>query len=512
MKAIAGRLANAVRQSASTCAPIVASRRFASALLLSILAWELVVLLFKASARLFWCDELFTFHVSNLQPFSLLWSALRAGADGMSPGYYAIVRLARMLPGDPHVTLRLPSILGYMLTLAGVYWFARKRLPVYAALTAVVLVTLSPFRWYAVEARSYALLVGFLAISAVLWQRIGEKRFMTPLFALFLTLAVSSNHLAVVAISSFGIAELTRTILSRRLRWGVWAACLLAACPFLLSLPILLRFGAIYGKTFWARPGWGTLVSTYDDYTGLNSRLALILVVFFGIVFCDRLLWILRRSREEAPELILIGGFLFYPALLVLLTKLLNSGYTPRYGWPAILGLALGSVYLFRAIWLKPSSACLLATLLVAFAVQGGQDLKLLSKAGLTRVDARWTRLAELSRAEPGIPVVIASVIPYMVAVEYAPPDLCRRLVFVVDANTAIRLVGTDTVEKEIPILARFIPLRFEDLARFQAAHQRFILYSGDWCDWITLYLIEKHYHLSLLSKDGDATVYLAVR
>ena len=51
--------------------------------------------------------------------------------------------------------------------------------------------TLSPFRLYAVEARPYALVVGFLAISAVLWQRIGEKRFMTPMFAVFLTLAVS---------------------------------------------------------------------------------------------------------------------------------------------------------------------------------------------------------------------------------------------------------------------------------------------------------------------------------
>jgi uncharacterized membrane protein len=179
------------------------SPRFASALLVTVLIWEFSILFLKASSRLFWYDELLTLHVSNLHPFSLLWRALQAGVDGMPPGYYVLVQLARLLPGDPHVTLRLPSLLGYILSLLGVYWFARKRLPVSAGLTAVLLITLSPFRESALDARSYSLLVGFLAISAVLWQRINEKRFMTPLLALFLTLAVSSHHLAVVAIRDY---------------------------------------------------------------------------------------------------------------------------------------------------------------------------------------------------------------------------------------------------------------------------------------------------------------------
>ena len=47
--------------------------------------------------------------------------------------------------------------------------------------------TLSPFRLYAVVGTTYALVVGFLAISAVLWQRIGEKAVHgTPMFAGFL--------------------------------------------------------------------------------------------------------------------------------------------------------------------------------------------------------------------------------------------------------------------------------------------------------------------------------------
>jgi hypothetical protein len=519
ISALAGRAGHA-------CARVMESPQFAPALLVVVLVWEFGVLFLKASRQLFDYDELLTFHVSSLQPFSFFWRALKVGADGMSLGYYVLVRVARMLPADPHVTLRLPSILGYLLTLLGVYWFARKRLPAIAGLIAAVLITLSPFREYALDARSYSLLVGFLAISTVLWQRIDEKRFMTPLFAVFLTLAVSSHHLAVVAISSFGIAELTWTLLSRRIRWGVWAACLLATSPFFMSLPLLLHFRDVFGKNFWARPSWSAAVRSYGHYLGIDHRLAFVsrprswgLILFFGLVVGDSLLRMMRqprgRMREREfgpPEIILVSGFLFYPALLVVLTKLLGSGYYFRYGWPAILGLVLGSVYLARTIRLKSSSTYLLVALLIAFAYQGGSDLRMLYKAGSTRVDERWTKLAGLSRSEPSLPVVIGSPMAYLEAVEYSPPELRDRLVEVVDADIATRLVGADTSVKTNRLLAQFIPLRVEDLAPFQTAHQRFILLSGGGFDWFTQYLVERKYHLRLLSRDGDGQIYIAER
>lgn len=438
----------------------------------------------------------------------------------MPPGYYLLVQLTRNLPGDPLVTLRLPSIIGYLLSLLGVYWFARRRLPVLVGLAAVILMTLSPFREYALEARSYSLLVGFLAISAALWQRIGENRFITPLFALFLTLAVSCHHLAVVAVSSFGIAELTWTLLSRRIRWGAWAACLLATSPFFLGLPIMLRFRAIFGKTFWSRPSWGMVISTYgSSYLGIDYRLAIVLIAFFGLVVVASFLRMYRTSSQishakrqfSPPEVILVGGFLCFPALLVVLTKLLHSGYTPRYGTPGILGLVLGSAYLFRTLCLKSCSIHLLGALLIAFAVQEGYDFALLSKGGAARLDEkRWTALAEISRRENGVPVVIGSGIRYLEAAEYAPLDLRARLVQIVDAEAATRLAGTDSVDKTNHLLAQFIPLRIEELNRFETAFPRFILLSGGDYDWFTSYLVERKYHLRLLSHDGQSQVYIA--
>ena len=156
-------------------------------------------------------------------------------------------------------------------------------------------------------------------------------------------------------------------------------------------------------------------------------------------------------------------------------------------------------MYLFRTIWLRSSSAYLLVALLTAFVLQDGHDLLMLYKAGSTRVDERWTRLAELSRSDRGIPVVIGSGIAYLEAAEYAPPELRDRLVQVVDPDLATRLVGSDTVDKTNRLLAQFIPLHVEDLAPFQATHQKFILYSGGAYDWFTQYLVDRRYYLRLL-------------
>ncbi len=437
----------------------------------------------------------------------------------MPPGYYAIAQLGRMLPGDPLVTLRLPSIVGYLMTLLGAYWFVRKSFPVSAAFAAVVLITLSPFREYALEARSYTLVVGFLAASAACWQRIDRQRFMTVLFALFLTLSVSCHHLAVVAVLSFGAAELASTFLSRRIRWGVWAGCLLATSPFFITLPCLIHYRELFGKNFWAQPSWSMVRLTYGDYFGLDPKLAFVLILLFVLVVCELFLRMKRQPQRgmregdfTLPEIVLVSGFLFYPALLVVLTKLLGSGYTPRYGWPGILGLVFGSMYLIKAIWLEPASTYLIAALLAALVVQDSNDFLMLNSTGGSRADLRWTRLAELSRSEPpDMPVVIGNPAAYLEAAEYAPAEVHNQLVMVVDADIATRLVGSDTPDKTNRLLAKFISLRIEDLVGFQAAHQKFILYSG--ADWVIQYLIERKYRLRLLANDetGGAT-YIAER
>ncbi len=491
--------------------------RFAWILLPLILVCETVLLLRQARAKIFWYDELITFHVASLPSFSLVWHALKAGTDGMPPGYYLMARAGLMLPGSPLISLRLPSLAGYLLTLAGVYWFARKRLPAIAGVAAVLLVVLSPFRPYAVEARPYALLVGFLALAAVCWQRIGEKRFMLPLFFLFLSLGVCCHYLALMVIGLFGVAELSWSLVWRRLRVGVWASCVLAVIPILIGLPIVLAYRHSFGKSFWAQPSWANAVTTYGDYLWLDFRLAFALVLFLGLVIA-RALWRGAQRLPDAggdlparvPELVLIGGFLFYPAVLGVLTKLASSGYTSRYSWPVILGLALAPVCLAGEGWIRRYGSLALLGLLAGFVIQSGYEV--LQKPGDPKAVERWARLATLSRQTPGLPIVIGSPILYLQALEYGAPDIRGRLVEVLDEPAAIRLVGSDTVDRTNRLLSNVYPLRSASLADFESGYRRFLLHSGGYLDWFTAYALQNGYRLTLLGNYTDHSLYLVER
>ena len=487
--------------------PIIASPRLSGILLLSLILWEAGILALSSGRKLFWYDELITLHFSTLQPFSRFWQALVSGAEAMPVGYYLIVRLVTLFSGDLHVLLRLPSILGYVLTLLGVYWFARKRLPVTGSMMAVLLVILSPFREYALEARSYSLMVGFLAIAMVIWQRIDENPIMKPLFALFLALSVSTHYFAVLVIPSVAIAELSWTLLSRRIRGGVWAAFLVATIPFFLGFPILLRIRNIYGATFWSKSAWYTVVTTYNGYLGLGSKLALVLILSFAMLVAKLLVHALRGREESArndfglPEIVLIGGLCFYPALLVVVTKLIGGGYTTRYGWPALFGMVFALVFLFRTTWVQSYAPQLLGALLLVFLYQARSDVKQLSGPRSPAMYEAWPKFVELTQTETDVPVVIGSPLSFLEAAQYSPPGLRPRLV---------QLVGA--ADKGTHLIAQFIPLRFEDLEEFQRAHPKFVLCSGGDLDSVTPYLLEKGYRLTLLSTYGEHFLYAVER
>ena len=80
---------------------------------------------------------------------------------------YAIVQLARILPGDPEIVLRLPSIFAFLLLILAALLFLRRSLGLRAGVAAALPISLSPFREFGYEARPYGLLAGMVAMAAV---------------------------------------------------------------------------------------------------------------------------------------------------------------------------------------------------------------------------------------------------------------------------------------------------------------------------------------------------------
>jgi hypothetical protein len=229
-------------------------------------------------------------------------------------------------------------------------------------------------------------------------------------------------------------------------------------------------------------------------------------------------LQILRQPLERnpagdftTPELVLAGGFLFYPALLIVLTSVMGSGYVPRYGWPAIFGLMVLLAYLLgRAAQLV---AGLTAVLLLVFLLSGVDQMFALSKTSLTE---RWSKLASASGPGPGFPVVIADAVTYLEANEYAPPELRSRLVELAGTDMAVHFTGMDTADRANALLARYVPLRLEKRESFEASYPQFILcFTFPTHDWLIPYLMQKNYHLTLVASAnglGDYWVYLVRR
>jgi hypothetical protein len=485
-----------------------------------ILVLEFCFLLLRARGKLFWYDELITFHVSGLQPLSRLRYALNNGADSMSFGYYLVARLARMLPVDPLIAMRLPSILGYLMGLIGVYWFIARKLPAVAGLAAVLLMTLTSYRWYATEARSYALMVGFLAISAALWQRIGDRRFVTVLFGLALFSAVASHSLAVLTIGCFAVAEIAFTLRERQRRWGVWTAMGVAAIPFAVGFNHLAALRNLFAAHFWAHTSWSGVITAPGEYFEAGQRMTPVLVIFClpAIAFLLKAAWGNRRaSREEFTfsELALIGAFLIYPAFLIVFMKLQGAGYTPRYGLPGILGLIPVIVYICRTQSSERVFRWITAALLITFSLQLAHDFQAKGGAATRTAGERWATLARIGREQPDLPIVIANSQEFFEEFEYGPEDLRARTVNLADKDLSDRFLGSDSSEIEDLMLAQFTSIRFEAAGPFLAGQRKFVLQSegpeGPE-DWLTRYLLEKQYRLSLIGNDAAGPVYIAER
>ena len=118
-----------------------------------------------------------------------------------------------------------------------------------------------------------------------------------------------------------------------------------------------------------------------------------------------------------------------------------------------------------------------LTALLVGFLYQSLRDLYVLRNPAAA-FDEKWAKLEALCRDEPAVPIMIGSGLRYLEARQYAPASLQSRLVHVANPELAVRFTGTDSADETNLRLSQFTPLELQQIAPFEAAHRRFILYS----------------------------------
>ena len=121
-------------------------------------------------------DEVFTYRDVVGHSFGSVLTTVHNGGEN-SPPLFFILAWASAKLGDPSVLIRLPSVLLGTATVPVVYAIGRESLGRVAGLVGAGVMALAPFAvWYGVEARPYAAMTFFVALSTLALLRAVSTR------------------------------------------------------------------------------------------------------------------------------------------------------------------------------------------------------------------------------------------------------------------------------------------------------------------------------------------------
>lgn len=473
----------------------------------------------EAAHRPFWFDEVFTVVLTEMPSFRQVVAALRDAADTSGPGYYVVQHLFGRLALDPHVSYRLSSVFATSLICLVVFTFARRDVGPTSAMAAVFVVLASQlYHGYSVEARPYALMTLGVALAALAWQRADSWRWTIVMIASLIG-AVAVHYYAVFVLMPFGAAEAARCVRTRQIRWGVWLALMGGGLTLLLMWPLLSALRSYYGANYWSTPSIGKALITYDTLSGLGGGGGLGLALALGLALLALLARAVSRHSSSTatwppPEsLVLVLGLLGLPVIVVSITWLMGGGYTDRYAIGVIPGLALGGAYVSGALeprhrsWLLAFMVCAFGARELAFWGSGG------TAVGLRQGPAMNAQPDLLAKATAlALPMMVASGLDY-VPLAYYTRQMSIDLVGVTDHVAALRHVGTDSIERDLVVLSRYMPLRVESFETFSAAHPVFLLLARPSpFSWWTTELLERGHTLTVVHTSGVFTLFKVER
>ncbi|MBA3973098.1 MAG: hypothetical protein C0504_02635 [Candidatus Solibacter sp.] len=496
-----------------------------TAALMCILAVEFCLLASNARQLRFWYDELLTLHYASLRPFSATVDALLAGKDMMTLAFMAVMSAAAGLPGDIHINLRLPTIAGYLLTLAGVFYFTRRRIGGAWAVAAVLFIALSPFRSFAIEARPYAMVTGFLAVAAVGWQMLGERRWAAPLMYVFFLMSVATHYFAGMLIACLAGAEAVYALRERRARWSVWGLAAAAALLVSLQAPLILHTRTEYSGSEAYNPPLERILVTYKNYLAVEINHAVLIVALAVTVLLALMAerWRREAARAEsgggfsAPELALALMLTLYPAMVVTMTIIAHTWYLPRYAWPVIVGLAILWGIICSSIKVRLVAAALMASMVLAFSLQTAKDLGRMISGATERMQKGGQSppgLDGAARAYPGHEVVVADPKAFVEMSYYSGHGLNGRLAQLLMPDGRLGALSESVPDRANRLLSSVIPLRVREADAFVETHREFILYAAGTGrpSWVLGYLEERGYTFRSVKGAPGGGVLLASR
>lgn len=440
---------------------------------------------YQAHRRLFWFDEIFTFYVSQLPDVRAIWAACTHGVDFNPPLLYLLTRWSQDLLGANELGTRLPQILGFWTFCLCLYRFVSVRFGAIAGFTAMLIPLTASGYWYAYDARSHGLVLGFFGLALISWQAAASR--MWPrwvayvLLAASLTCATLCHCYAFLLFIPLGVGELARTLSRRRFDAALWCALTLPIIGSVVTIPPMLHgVKASLSPAQFALPiskmwsGWELAFTSSSAVTFLLAFL--LLAATPGWWRPDEP----RGARRSFTsfEAAAVGAILATPVFAFLSARLAHA---PMYGRYSLVVLA-GVGCLFALACARNRTAGLLLLSVTVLLVgrdfvgfhQGSYVNEPATRLPIGTFPAVWAfGFDSLETSAPGSdPIVLQDDLEFAPMFYYAPASLRSRLVYLIPENNG---EGYSRLEQCCGAPGRVI-----DRQEFLAAHRTFYLYGRD--------------------------------
>lgn len=464
--------------------------------------------LFRSLSRGLWFDEILTVLVSSQPHVSGIWNLLTHGVDGHPMGMYLVERVMGKLGGNERIIFRLPSIAAFLCVMTCMFGFIRRRAgSLIALVSAGALLILNIYDPFAFEARSYGLMIAFITLALMCYER-ADSKVWGILFALCLAAACSMHFYAVLAFFPFGLAELTILYTERRFRLQVWSGFVVGALPYLAFWPILRAQRVLYGAHFWATPTVWNLAKSVGELTYMKTS-------FSFAIFAAALIFLLNviytgsfRARAKSikglgyssTDIALTLGFFIMPIVTFAAARIGHGGVSGRYLTVTDLGISL-ALSLFLSRLERPAIVSIGVFVFCMFAFQEMTQWKDVFQP---RVIKDLIAAPEQMSKDMDIPLVVSNGLVYLPVWHRASDELRARLVFLADPQEQLAASGSDTTTLLLMTLRNYAPVNVQSFSDFARVHRKFLIYSnGDTQDIWPRWLLKQGYSPRVVSMEN---------
>ena len=435
--------------------------------------------------------------------------ALLDGVDSHTPFFYLIEFYALRLFKNEEFALRLPSVLAFAISLVCVFAYAKRRWTGVSALgCAACLLATAAFQRYATEARAYSMLLAFIALALVCYDRL-PSRMWTIALGLSLLLAEAVHYYAIFSILPFILAELGHVWLTRSVRWQVWAAIACPIVPLAVTWRFLAAIRSAYAGHFWVHTGLEAVPASYGELLSVGPVMGgVVAMSLIAVQGSEVFLFWRRKNVSKASEAVLRIGLLLLPLISVFVAIFLHVPVISRY----VIASALAVAVVVGSFRIAPKSIGVILFSVLVFNV-GISEAMFWNSFG-SSLAARQTVLMEglIQRAgHTELTVVVAHGLAFLPLARYGSPELQSRLAYVVDVQKALEYSRTDSIDENLIRLRRYTMVRVTDFSEFQRNHPEFLLFTRKLkpdFDWLTPYLATTARSMELLAESPDGKVY----